>query len=74
MKEIHGLPRQNPSTSNEGVLKMTRGLIEGVGDCQASRHISNVMTLKTLVRNAFYMLLAIVGAAALLGLIMPVNH
>jgi hypothetical protein len=53
---------------------MTRGLIEGVGDCQASRHISNVMTLKTLARNAFFLLVAIVAAAALLGLFIPVNH
>lgn len=53
---------------------MTRGLIEGLGDCQASRHISNVMTLKALARNALFMLLAIVGVAALLGLFIPVNH
>ena len=53
---------------------MNRGFIEEVSDRQASRRISDVTTLKALIRNAFFMLLTIIGVAALLGLFMPVNY
>ena len=67
-------PEKIHSTGNGSIPKMNRGFIEEVSDRQASRRISDVTTLKALIRNAFFMLLTIIGVAALLGLFMPVNY
>ena len=51
-----------------------RGLIGSGRDCQASRYINNLMTLRALTRNAVLMLLMIIAVVVLLGIVIPANY
>lgn len=51
-----------------------RRFIGGGRDSQASRYISDLMTLRAVTRNAVLMLLMIIAVVALLGIIIPTNY